>query len=57
MDPDETLRQIRALCNEIAMAAAAERAELAEQLAERVEALDEWMTKGGFAPAAWRDNR
>jgi hypothetical protein len=26
----------------------------AERLAELVQALDEWLTKGGFLPDAWR---
>lgn len=28
-------------------------AELAYELAELVEALDEWLTKGGFLPTRW----
>lgn len=28
---------------------------LAEELADRVEALDHWITGGGFLPARWQD--
>lgn len=29
----------------------------AERLAELVQALDEWITKGGFLPARWKDGQ
>lgn len=31
--------------------------ELAGELAERVEALDHWITGGGFLPERWKDKR
>lgn len=58
MDPNETLKQIR---SHIAAMNAADLAEdaaayafAAMQLAESVEALDEWLKKGGFLPDAWQ---
>ena len=63
MDPDETLRMIRHYRAEVQrMRDAADRGVrvdrhdfnvAAESLAEYVEALDEWLSKGGFVPAAW----
>jgi hypothetical protein len=59
MDPDETLREIRELAaklqgnywedepdwdNEL---------EASNRLTELVQALDEWLSKGGFPPRAW----
>jgi len=56
MDPNETLAWMRpiasALLHEEFDAAGGINA--ACQLAEYVEALDEWLTKGGFPPAAWK---
>ena len=56
MDPNETLRRLRASANDIADAfdrdeeiASADAAELASY----VQALDEWLSKGGFLPKEW----
>lgn len=51
MDPDENLREQRALVKKwlaghISLGEAA-------RLAELVQALDEWMSNGGFLPKAW----
>lgn len=43
MDPNETLRRIRA----------AIRNDETGELAELVEALDDWLSGGGFLPSAW----
>lgn len=55
MDPDQTLSEIRALVREATEggldAGHAER--LVTELAERVEALDNWLTNRGFLPLAW----
>lgn len=46
MDPNETLRQLR---GELAT----DRAFIGEPVKELFEALDEWLTKGGFLPTEW----
>lgn len=50
MDPDATLARIREQ-------AAADRMHGPpyDSLAEHVQALDEWLSNGGFLPEAWRD--
>jgi hypothetical protein len=56
MDPDECLKQIRDLIMRVN--AADDRGDFegfAADLAEHVEALDEWLSKGGFLPDAWRN--
>lgn len=55
MDPDETLREIRDLTQRIEDTNdESETFDLAAALTERVRALDEWLSKGGFPPAGWR---
>jgi hypothetical protein len=60
MDPNETLRIIRALVRQLEIEDPGPPQEApifvqhARDLTEHVSALDEWITKGGFAPAAWR---
>ena len=56
VDPNETLRLLRASAKDIAETfdrdeevASADAAELASY----VQALDEWITKGGFLPKEW----
>jgi hypothetical protein len=67
MDPNETLKQLRSnvaaalqLADDYEKdpdAASAEDAEdaigLLDVIAQQVEALDQWLTRGGFLPAAW----
>lgn len=54
MDPDATLRDIRDLIDEInATTDKARLVDLSGQLTEKVEALDTWITSGGFLPASW----
>lgn len=58
MDPDvalEELREMVARCNRGCTAGGygAEPITL-EDFAEKFEALDQWMTSGGFAPRGWR---
>lgn len=60
MDPNEALRQIRLLIKQmrvedapISGVARPEFVQHARDLAEQVEALDEWLDKGGFPPDAW----
>ena len=58
MDPNETLRRMRELAAEIPKLDMESLADhwKATELAELVEALDNWITKGGFLPAAWNRN-
>lgn len=48
MDPTQTLSDIREL------AAHDDPGDVAEALVERVEALDQWMSRGGFPPEQWQ---
>lgn len=49
MDPDATLRQIEALIEKPRPLSHHEAAELRRLIVD----LNEWMSKGGFPPAAW----
>ena len=51
MDPNETLRELRYLVKEFDF----EDVPLARDIVERIQALDEWLTKGGFSP--WPANK
>ncbi|GAA4201683.1 hypothetical protein [Actinocatenispora rupis] len=55
MDPDQTLREIRELLDDD------RRAPLARDdvgaLLDRIEALDRWLSRGGFLPRAWQAPR
>jgi hypothetical protein len=50
MDPNETLRRLRACADEDDPFNAAE---LLPVMQEHFRALDEWLSKGGFVPDAW----
>lgn len=65
MDPNATLARIRMLVgmfwldptderSERSATWAHDAAEWAVELAESVEALDQWLSKGGFLPKAWK---
>lgn len=57
MDPNATLANLRDLANAIAAQGDTDyvdKADLADEMAYIFQALDEWITKGGFRPAAWR---
>lgn len=59
MDPDECLAEIRTRLQQIQIYEGKGRRPpgfLHEEITERVDALDQWLTKGGFLPAAWRGN-
>lgn len=43
MDPNEALKRLRKYASDTG-----------GEFAETFEALDEWLSKGGFLPAAWR---
>jgi hypothetical protein len=60
MDPNEALRRMREAIGALNVltgsdepTAAAERAYHADVLAEHAEALDGWLSSGGFPPEAW----
>lgn len=61
MDPNEALRQIRLLIKQMEVedkpdhyhGGGQQWKQHAEDLAEQVQALDEWLAKGGFPPDAW----
>jgi len=56
MDPNENLKQQQALAHAILDADTnVDTTFDAWRLAELVQALDEWITSGGFTPAEWRD--
>ena len=63
MDPNEALRRIRDLAGQIVSPpddegddalSNDEEHDLAVELAETALGLDEWLTKGGFKPDAWK---
>lgn len=55
MDPDQALADARQAVKDFDVAHGPEQvSEAAERLANAFAALDEWMSRGGFAPAAWR---
>lgn len=59
MDPDVTVDTMRviALGVEGGLSSNAAYCYAAEELAEQFLALDQWLTKGGFPPFQWQDNR
>lgn len=65
MDPDEALAALRAAIEEYGNEGyrddveteAAASAMVVASILEKFEALDEWMSKGGFPPAAWKGTR
>jgi hypothetical protein len=64
MDPDATLVVIRELVRQLESYdslpgnhAITEQEALALDLAEHIGALDQWLSKGGFLPAAWFTRR
>jgi hypothetical protein len=50
MDPNETLRLLRA---NVAREQDGRDGSHAEEICEYFQALDEWISKGGFLPAEW----
>lgn len=50
MDPDAALAEIRELVDRIK---AADSRHTVQRLAELVDGLDQWLSRGGFLPAAW----
>ena len=50
MDPNETLKKIRELIPQVR---SSESTAPGDDLAEAVEALDDWLSHGGFLPKDW----
>jgi hypothetical protein len=58
MDPNEALRRIRAAIADLQSAESSSAVSVAaDELAEHTQALDEWMSRGGFLPTAWAAGR
>lgn len=58
MDPDETLEEIRELCDTLERQEERDNDfdfELVNELIEKIRALDEWLVRDGFLPADWRE--
>jgi hypothetical protein len=59
MDPDVALTELKEAVTELryqaqgGVAAHTRLAAMAEDVAERFEGLDKWLSGGGFLPAAW----
>ena len=53
MDPSETLTKIRSALDAMEYATGDRWEMAAEDLANGVAALDEWISKGGFLPTQW----
>jgi hypothetical protein len=55
MDPNEALRQLRTAITtyRVALDPATAR-DAADRMADHADALDQWLTQGGFPPTAWR---
>lgn len=54
MDPEATLSNMRGLADVITSHGDSA---YAEELAEAFQALDDWLSKGGFLPVAWEQAR
>jgi hypothetical protein len=54
MDPDATLAQLRQAIETLwAAESSVAAASAADSIAEHATALDQWLSRGGFLPAAW----
>lgn len=55
MDVNATLARLRELVKEIDAAADNEhKADIADEFADLIDGLDQWITRGGFLPSAWQ---
>lgn len=57
MDPNDALELIREALDRLRDPEESDWNDAAITLAELVEALDEWLSKGGFMPAPWQESR
>lgn len=53
MDPNETLRNIRAIIREELNETDGDRLASLDDLVQLVDSLDEWLSDGGFLPSDW----
>jgi hypothetical protein len=54
MDPNQTLHDLRSALAEYRVATSVSAADdAAERLAEHIQALDDWLSTGGFLPTDW----
>jgi len=56
MDPDQLLKDIRALADQVinTQEADIEGSQMSNELAEKIIQLDEWLSNFGFLPKDWR---
>lgn len=54
MDPDAALADVRVSVSKLKNSRSARASTTVAQFVAEVESLDDWMSRGGFAPAAWR---
>jgi hypothetical protein len=54
MDPNETLRRMRELHTQWNEESAIDSVDLAAAMFDYFDALDTWLSRGGFLPDAWR---
>ena len=57
MDPDEALGRMREIVAEFDRSDDTARAGDCEELVDLVRGVDDWMSRGGFAPTAWTRDR
>lgn len=53
MDPNATLAELRTLVRAILTAPESDASDDADSMAEHFQALDQWLSRGGFRPADW----
>lgn len=53
MDPNETLNDLRIMTRSV-LNNGAESTSVVDDMAELFEALDDWLSKGGFLPDVWQ---
>jgi hypothetical protein len=53
MDPNAALSRIRELVEANNRVTDASRLDIADELAELIDGLDNWLSRGGFPPDAW----
>jgi hypothetical protein len=57
MDPDEALNRVRAMLRRYSETGDTADIPDVATLADALEALDAWLSAGGFLPAAWQEGR
>lgn len=53
MDPNAALEAIRSMVSDVLAGETGDAQYTLDELAETFRALDEWLSRGGFKPAAW----